>query len=910
MKNKVLTVIVMLLATAFSVAAQTIEEKQSPQAWLIKGIKETETENYGMALECLGNALDGFRKLGMTEYAILTLKYIAFAQDCSYNLAGAIDANNRALALCLQNEDEEGQMEIAGDLYRLSRLVGDVESATKYAALMDSVFNKSSDLRTRFDYCRQKGKEARSQNQLLLAEKWFLKGKSIAEQDTSSTSNKYLISIDLSSLYMSAGRYEEALPYALSNIREVHSYFSDISLANIYAKMGDKDNCFRYLDSLVVLGPERFSPSELSRIYATRGNCFYNFSDYQSALADYKQAEQILASQTQSPREEAMDLYPLIGAIEYQLGHYEESERYYNLYAELVKGIYGEKSLKYANAQIHLANIQGYAGKIEQGCSSYSSATILLKNLIRSRLPYMNSIDRESFWEALSALLTRMTPYALKADLVQNEFTETCYDALLMTKAFLLDTERSLFDIVKNEGDEADMRNYQAIVSMKNKIAQWGRRYVDNTDSILFASNRVSRMEDVLMKRCTSFGDMTSFLDVDYRALKSSLGRNEVVLDFTDFRAQSGANSYAVYIVNKNQHRPMLKLLCTGNELDSVGAIRPDMYYDSDNAERVLELLWNPVKEHIPYGATVYYIPSGRLFQMSLEALPLGDGTILGDHYHFVRLSSARELVMRHEKSGERTKSAVLYGGLQYDVETRTMASNSSKYNLAPLMAMRGDVNAQGDSPFLLLPESEREIDAISLILETADYEVTPYSGAEGTEESFLSMHGHSPDILHLATHGFYYAPDNVEDVEYLKGYKDAMYLSGLIMSGGNAGWSGRELPEGVLGGVLTANNIAGLDLSGTDMVVLSACKSGQGNPTSEGLYGLQRAFKKAGAGTLVMTLWNVSDKVATEFMIKFYETLMLNGGNKLSAFEKARSLIRLRYPDPFYWASFVILDP
>ena len=238
------------------------------------------------------------------------------------------------------------------------------------------------------------------------------------------------------------------------------------------------------------------------------------------------------------------------------------------------------------------------------------------------------------------------------------------------------------------------------------------------------------------------------------------------------------------------------------------------------------------------------------------------------------------------------------------------MAVNSSKYNIASLMAMRGDVNAKGDSPFLQLPESEREIDAISLILEMADYEVTPYSGAEGTEESFLSMHGHSPDILHLATHGFYYAPDNVEDVEYLKGYKDAMYLSGLIMSGGNAGWSGRELPEGVLGGVLTANNIAGLDLSGTDMVVLSACKSGQGNPTSEGLYGLQRAFKKAGAGTLVMTLWNVSDKVATEFMIKFYETLMLNGGNKLSAFEKARSLIRLRYPDPFYWASFVILDP
>ena len=172
-------------------------------------------------------------------------------------------------------------------------------------------------------------------------------------------------------------------------------------------------------------------------------------------------------------------------------------------------------------------------------------------------------------------------------------------------------------------------------------------------------------------------------------------------------------------------------------------------------------------------------------------------------------------------------------------------------------------------------------------------------------------MHGKAPKVLHMATHAFYYTPEGAETIDYLKGYSDAMMLSGIVLSGGNAAWLGKALPEGVLGGILTANNIAHLDLKGTEMVVLSACQSGQGKATSEGLYGLQRAFKKAGAGTMVLALWDVSDKVATEFMTTFYERLASRHcrWDKRKAFEKAKSIIRNKYPDPFHWAAFVMQD-
>lgn len=91
------------------------------------------------------------------------------------------------------------------------------------------------------------------------------------------------------------------------------------------------------------------------------------------------------------------------------------------------------------------------------------------------------------------------------------------------------------------------------------------------------------------------------------------------------------------------QEYPLLKALFAERQIDSLGIVRPDMYYSEDYSEDVLKLLWQPLKNHIPKGSTIYYIPSQVLFQVSLESLPLADGTLLGNHYNFVRLSSARE---------------------------------------------------------------------------------------------------------------------------------------------------------------------------------------------------------------------------------------------------------------------------
>lgn len=891
-----------------------------PYTWYFEGIQHFIAQRFDEAILCFRSALSGFQNLGSTSDVISSLKHIASAEYHTYNIAAAIDNYEQALLLSEQISDKAEMLVIANELFRLSNIIGDMETVSVYTNLMDSIIANTTDDNVLFDYYSNKGDEAQSHGRFNIAEQWFLKAKSIVEGLEPSTINseKHLAYLNLRDLYVATKQYDAALEYAQLTIEELKGisnssfeefYLSYISLAEIYCRKNDKENCFKCLDSIFMIEPRLDEPRDLKQLYAIRGMCHNYFGDYQSALADYKKADEIMAAKYPSTDGGRAVLYSMMGAIEHKLGHYQESEHYYRIYAETIKGIYGEKSLDYFNALIYLANAEGFAGNIDDGCRNYTSAVLQLKSVIKARLPYMNTAEREGLWSTLSSQLTNMTPYALKAGLHQTEYTETCYDALLLSKAFLLDSERSVYDLVQREGDEADMHTYMSVASMNNRIKEWERNYSIYADSILATSNMVSRLESMLMKRCKSFGDVTSFIDVNYRTVKAALKKNEYVIDFTDFVSETSGRRYAAYLVDKKQKYPLLKPLFAESQIDSLGITYPDMYYDEEFAPNVVKLLWEPFKEYITEGATVYYIPSQLIFQISLESLPLADGTLLGEHYNFVRLSSARELIKRKNADKKQFSSAVLYGGLQYDLELEMMAESAKRYDLSSLMVMRGGGYVRGDSAFCELPGTKKEIDNIAEILDRSKVEVTQYVGVEGTEESFLNMHGKSPQILHIATHGFYYTPDDAVEIDYLKGYSDAMSLSGLILSGGNAAWRGKELPKGVLGGVLTANNIARLDLSNTDMVVLSACKSGLGNATAEGLYGLQRAFKKAGVTTIVMTLWSVSDRVTQEFMIEFYECLVANDWNKHKAFEQAMSYIRTKYPDPYHWAAFVMLD-
>ncbi|MBI2720721.1 MAG: CHAT domain-containing protein [Bacteroidetes bacterium] len=212
------------------------------------------------------------------------------------------------------------------------------------------------------------------------------------------------------------------------------------------------------------------------------------------------------------------------------------------------------------------------------------------------------------------------------------------------------------------------------------------------------------------------------------------------------------------------------------------------------------------------------------------------------------------------------------------------------------------------------LPGTEAEVKNIAKLLVGYKVKTTALYGKDATELSVKQLN--SPSILHIATHGYFLADvDQVEttkvlgvDVEAAK--ENPLLRSGVLLAAcENVFDPEYHAAFNAENGVLTAYEAMNLNLDNTDLVVLSACETGLGSVRQgEGVYGLQRAFLIAGAKSIIMSLWGVSDEGTMELMTLFY-TNYAKSGNKQRAFNNAIKQLKIKYKEPFYWSAFVMLS-
>ena len=273
---------------------------------------------------------------------------------------------------------------------------------------------------------------------------------------------------------------------------------------------------------------------------------------------------------------------------------------------------------------------------------------------------------------------------------------------------------------------------------------------------------------------------------------------------------------------------------------------------------------------------------------------------------------------MAEKKNERRYDHAVLYGGLRYDVDKDVLIAESRSGDYHPTSTSRAFTAENSRYGVKYLPGTLKEVEDISQNFSNKPRLITDING---TEESFKSLAGSSIDIIHLATHGFFWSEDDARKRNYVtflnpgnrakqSDEDKALTRSGLFFSGANIGLQGKTLPDDVEDGVLTALELSNMNLGHVDMVVMSACESGLGETSGEGVFGLQRGFKLAGANTLLMSLWKVDDAATQILMTEFYRNY-LSGKTKQESLRLAQQSLRdnANYSDPQYWAAFILLD-
>ena len=406
-----------------------------------------------------------------------------------------------------------------------------------------------------------------------------------------------------------------------------------------------------------------------------------------------------------------------------------------------------------------------------------------------------------------------------------------------------------------------------------------------------------------------------SRLSITWRDIQKKLSNQDIAIEFiSTTEEKEGYNTYHALIIDKDCNSPKMITLI------SETALEKKKETDSRHVQDIVgELLWKPIIDRYSEVKNIYFSPDGILHILPIEYYKVDSIRTMFDSFNMFRLSSTKELVDRFNK--QEPNIAALYGGLDYSPFTN---ESTIKYSTMHYDIMRGISKRGGFEPLF---NTYEEVQEINNQLKRKNISTTVYSSIDGTETSFKNLSNKAVNIIHLATHGMYVAPSNLKEKKQINNFQFLELLSNekdpvkedielthsfLVMSGGNSYIQRHSTSVEGDDGILTAKEISLIDLHGLDLVVLSACESARGDIRDDGVYGLQRGFKKAGANTLLMSLDKVDDEATRILMVEFYKNLM-SGKTKLQSLKNAQKHLRQvengKYDDPKYWASFIMLD-
>ncbi len=450
---------------------------------------------------------------------------------------------------------------------------------------------------------------------------------------------------------------------------------------------------------------------------------------------------------------------------------------------------------------------------------------------------------------------------------------------------------------------------------------------------------KADSIEKVLVRTVAGFGE--ALRQVTWQEVLQQLKPGEAAVEFVHYRyynpKPTDSTLYAALVLRPGDEAPQFVSLFEEREVASlvksasgraVGRINALYSVDGggetvDGKKTLYDIIWKPLEPLLEGVKTVYCSPSGLLHRLNLGAIAVNESKTFANERQLSVLGSTRQLVLP-DAAARSGMNAVLIGGVRYTADTAAIAAANmgiAARDWSNTLPFHPDTLTRGDS-WRYLPESAGEVLDIQNVLQSVNWTARLDTGYYATEETFrdIGQGKPSPRILHIATHGFFYpdpkeAPSNRrgfgEDAPVFKLSGHPMIRSGLLLAGADQVWSGGKAPENREDGILTAYEISQMNLSNTELVVLSACETGLGDiEGNEGVYGLQRAFKIAGAKYLVMSLWKVSDQTTRELMTDFYRQWLALGLEIPAAFRLAQQNMQAKYPDePYHWAGFVLVE-
>jgi CHAT domain-containing protein len=397
-----------------------------------------------------------------------------------------------------------------------------------------------------------------------------------------------------------------------------------------------------------------------------------------------------------------------------------------------------------------------------------------------------------------------------------------------------------------------------------------------------------------------------------WQDVQKTLKVGEVAIEIIRFQVYdkkwTDTTKYMALIIKPNAQHPEMVVLHNGNDLEGKHFEEYQKNMKEKNTDKNAYLpYWGKIAQKLTGVKKVYLSADGIYQKLNLNTLlNPATGKYLLEELDIQLVTSTRDLVLP-KKASKPHESAVLMGFPAYNIAPDTTQKQPTNIKNQENITNSKTRFFDGET-IEELPATKIEVEKLQEILAKTPIKTTAYVGKEASEPTLKQVN--SPSILHIATHGFFMESSKKEAEKELTLGMDSkkVFENPLLRSGVLLAHAKNAIKQGG-DGVLTAYEAMNLNLDETDLVVLSACDTGLGEVRNgEGVYGLQRAFQTAGAKTVLMSLWKVSDNATQELSVEFYKNLILKKQSKQLAFKNAQNELRLRYPHPYYWGAFVMV--
>jgi tetratricopeptide (TPR) repeat protein len=399
-------------------------------------------------------------------------------------------------------------------------------------------------------------------------------------------------------------------------------------------------------------------------------------------------------------------------------------------------------------------------------------------------------------------------------------------------------------------------------------------------------SKEVERIEAGLAREVTGLGKARRALSITVPQVQSILPKQALLIELLRYDHYLGKgrfqDHYGAVVIPPNCEPKWVALGAAAEIEENVKVYQRSVREKTDEATLVnilkalRERVWAPIEKAFPQGCTTVIVsPDGELSFVSFATLLTPDDRFLGEQYSIRYVASGRDL-LRETKPSDNPMT-VVFANPDFDRPAITQVAGSSSAVTVRLRETR-------DLQSISLPPLPGTADEAAALEKRAGKAVKVFLGSNATEAELSQVN--SPRVLHLATHGFFLPelelgkqadPLQRQPSEISKTkLENPMHRSGLALAGAQwtlDAWSRGEVPPIDNDGIVTAEEVSGLKLNGTWLVVLSASETGLGEArTGEGVMGLRRGFIQAGVQNLLMTLWPISDKITVKIMLDFYE--------------------------------------